>query len=199
MKKVLQLYYYLTCKLSIDRWTDPRKRKFAYRTVCGVELAARPTKTSPYFFESYLFSKITLPFSLTAKNASSIATLFPIMVPLNNTMYWFECCCHRLHSGGWWQSYVCIYIYVYIYIYNMNADLGKSNPGIEPGTSCVKSRSVVITATTPTPLTVQFYTILQKFAFPVNIFGCTELNRTNISVGWPNCIPRFQGSHISFI
>ena len=38
----------------------------------------------------------------------------------------------------------------------MNADLAKSNRGFESVTSCVKSENVVITATTPIPLAVQF-------------------------------------------
>ena len=65
--------------------------------------------------------------------------------------------------------YIYIHINTYTYIYNINAYLTKSNPGIEPGTCCVKSENVVITDTTPTPIAVQFYAISQKLAFPVNI------------------------------
>jgi len=68
-------------------------------------------------------------------------------------------------------------------MYNINAYLAKSNPGIEPGTSCVKNENVVMTLTTPTPLAVQFYTISQKLASPVNISMCTELNTTRVSDG----------------
>ena len=97
-----------------------------------------------------------------------------------------------------------IYIYIYIYTYLEYTALKgcayvKSTPGIEPGTSCVKSENVVTTATTPTPLALQFYTIFQKLASPVNIFMCTELNTTGVSDGWPSYAPRFHGAHISGI
>ena len=79
--------------------------------------------------------------------------------------------------------YIYIHINTYTYIYNINAYLTKSNPGIEPGTSCVKSENAVSTVTTPTPQVVQFYTVSQKLASPVNIFMCTELNTTRVSDG----------------
>ena len=69
------------------------------------------------------------------------------------------------------------------FTFNINACLAKSNPGFEPGTGCVKSENVVITATTPRPLAVLFYTISQKLATPVNNFMCTELNTTRVSDG----------------
>ena len=52
-----------------------RKRKFAHRTVCGVEMAARPNKTSLYV-ETFSTSKITLVLSFTTGNDGSIAALY---------------------------------------------------------------------------------------------------------------------------
>ena len=51
----------------------------------------------------------------------------------------------------------------YGYEYNMKAWFSKVKPCDEPVNSCIKSRNLVNTATTPTPLAVQLYVYVQVF------------------------------------
>ena len=48
-KKTIKISLLINMQTVHWQMNNPRKRKFAYRTLCGVELAARPIKTSPCF------------------------------------------------------------------------------------------------------------------------------------------------------
>ena len=58
-------------------WTmkSPRKRKLAYRTVCGVELAAPLTKTCRVIMKDFKVPKNNTVFPFSAKHVSSFARL----------------------------------------------------------------------------------------------------------------------------
>ena len=63
--------------MQIVHWQikNPRERKLAYWAVCGVKLAARPTKTSPSLWNIFVFQN-NIAFRFAAKIASSTATFY---------------------------------------------------------------------------------------------------------------------------
>ena len=99
LKKKIKISLLIKVQNALWQMNNPRRRKFAYWTVCGVELAARPTQTSPYFFERFLTCKITLPFSMHWSLWSVDLGVIQVM-----HVIWSGCNCHR--SYDLWFFYI---------------------------------------------------------------------------------------------